>query len=106
VNRLALFLLCSAALVLVALPANAAQSTQCNGVSDIGSRAAAGCFHRDKRLGPKVLPGRSDPVGKLTRGYDRFGRSPVLASCAASGAARRHRGTGATRRATASPARR
>lgn len=62
------------ALTLVAVPANAAQPTQCNGVSDIGSRAAAGCFHRDKRLGPKVLPGRTDPVGKLTRGYHRFGK--------------------------------
>jgi Tuberculosis necrotizing toxin len=48
--------------------------TQCNGVSDIGSRDAAGCFHRDRRLGPKVLPGLKDPVGKLSRRYRRFGK--------------------------------
>jgi Tuberculosis necrotizing toxin len=66
----------SLAVAAIALPSAGATGppTQCNGLADIGSRAAAGCFHRDHRLGPKILPGRTDPVGKLTRAYRRFGK--------------------------------
>jgi hypothetical protein len=60
--------------LLVPAAAAAPSATQCNGLADIGSRAAAGCFQRDRRLGPKVLPARTDAVGKLVRGYRRFGR--------------------------------
>jgi hypothetical protein len=75
VRRSAPFALCGAALVVVlAASAAADKAAQCNGLADIGSRAAAGCFHRDHRLGPKVLPGRTGAVGKLTRGYRRFGK--------------------------------
>ena len=50
-------LLLLAALLALALPASAASppATECNGVSDIGSKGAAGCFHRDRRLSPRAL---------------------------------------------------
>lgn len=60
---------------ILALPATGANSkpTQCNGTAKIGSAAARGCLHRDWRLGPKVLPKPPNPIGKLIRGYRRFG---------------------------------
>jgi Tuberculosis necrotizing toxin len=65
-----------AALTVFALPAAAASKkpTQCDGSAPIGTVAAKGCFRRDWRLGPKRLPKPPDPIGRLTRGYHRFGK--------------------------------
>jgi hypothetical protein len=59
-----------------ALPAAAAsrKPTQCDGSAPIGTAAAKGCLRRDWRLGPKRLPKPPDPIGRLTRGYHRFGK--------------------------------
>ena len=68
-----------AALALVAavlaLPAMGATRapTQCNATARIGTAGARGCFDRDWRLGPRILPGITSTVGKLVRRYRRFG---------------------------------
>lgn len=73
-RRLVLIAAVGALAFTVPAAGGARKATQCSGTADIGSRAAAGCFHRDRRLGPKVLPGAATPVGKLTRAYHRFGK--------------------------------
>jgi hypothetical protein len=64
------------AFAVLAVPATGGNRnpTQCAGTAQIGTAAAAGCFHRDPRLGPKGLPEAPDPIGRMTRGYRRFGK--------------------------------
>jgi hypothetical protein len=65
--------------------ANAALA-QCDGfATERGSDQAAGCFDSDRLLGPSKLPTTGPPgsvdadVGKMTRGYHRFGSTTKAA---------------------------